>query len=77
MSEQVREATRRFRSGEIVVATEDDDRENDGELVGAASPGDERDTAPRSVRVAETGLELESARRSDVSPSRCSPRRSV
>ncbi len=33
MSEQVREAIQRFRSGEIVVVVDDDDRENEGDLV--------------------------------------------
>jgi 3,4-dihydroxy 2-butanone 4-phosphate synthase / GTP cyclohydrolase II len=38
MSNAVREAIRRFRDGEIVVVTDDDDRENEGDLVCAASP---------------------------------------
>ena len=37
MSERVREAIERFRAGEIVVVTDDDDRENEGDLVCAAS----------------------------------------
>jgi 3,4-dihydroxy 2-butanone 4-phosphate synthase/GTP cyclohydrolase II len=37
MSDEVREAIRRFREGEVVVVTDDDDRENEGDLVCAAS----------------------------------------
>src|SRR5918996_3760608 len=37
MSDEVREAIRRFHDGEIVVVTDDDDRENEGDLVCAAS----------------------------------------
>src|SRR5918996_1341641 len=37
MSDEVREAIRRFRDGEIVVVTDDDDRENEGDLGFAAS----------------------------------------
>jgi len=37
MSDEVREAIRRFREGEIVIVTDDDDRENEGDLVCAAS----------------------------------------
>jgi 3,4-dihydroxy 2-butanone 4-phosphate synthase / GTP cyclohydrolase II len=37
MSDAVREAIRRFREGEIVVVTDDDDREDEGDLVCAAS----------------------------------------
>jgi 3,4-dihydroxy 2-butanone 4-phosphate synthase/GTP cyclohydrolase II len=37
MSDQVREAIRRFRDGEIVVVPDDGDRENEGDLVCAAS----------------------------------------
>ncbi len=37
MSDHMREATRRFREGEIGIVTDDDDRENEGDLVCAAS----------------------------------------
>ena len=37
MSEAMREAIRRFREGEVVIVTDDDDRENEGDLVCAAS----------------------------------------
>ncbi|MFO1143233.1 MAG: 3,4-dihydroxy-2-butanone-4-phosphate synthase [Amaricoccus sp.] len=37
MSDQVRNAIRRFREGEVIIVTDDDDRENEGDLVCAAS----------------------------------------
>ena len=37
MSDEVREAIRQFREGEVVIVTDDDDRENEGDLVCAAS----------------------------------------
>ena len=37
MSDEVREAIGRFREGEVVIVTDDDDRENEGDLVCAAS----------------------------------------
>ena len=37
MSEAMREAIRRFREGEVVIVTDDDDRENEGDLVCAAA----------------------------------------
>jgi 3,4-dihydroxy 2-butanone 4-phosphate synthase/GTP cyclohydrolase II len=38
MSDKVREAIRRFLAGEVVIVTDDDDRENEGDLVCAGSP---------------------------------------
>lgn len=37
MTDAVSEAIRRFREGEVVIVTDDDDRENEGDLVCAAS----------------------------------------
>lgn len=71
MSDGVQEAIRRFRSGDIVIVTDDDDRENEGDLVCAASlctPAKMAFIIRHSCGIVGTPLTEERARALHLSP---------